>query len=123
MKVISKIIEVSKDEYYFKHLSILNTLLPVSLTVKEMQVLATFMAEDYELIKDDMFNSFVRSRVMQTLKISHGSLSNYLRSMIIKGFLNKHSVTNKITVQEFLIPENIQQGYRIKLKINEIKKR
>jgi len=115
MKIISKKIKAEKEDYYYKHLSIINNLLPTTLSNKEIQVLSLFLSEDKNLIQEDMFNTLVRKRVMKKIGISDASLSNYLRTMIGKGFLTRNNITNKITVKDFLIPEDKVQGYQIQL--------
>ena len=120
MSIISKVIGVdSKVVYFTKHLSIINPILPVQLTEKEIAVLANFMALDKVLIEDDMFNTIARKKVMDSLKISDGGLGNYLRSMIKKTFLQKSEITGRITVQDFLSPEANNQGYQFKIQFNE----
>ena len=43
MKIISKSLDLSREEYFKKHLLIINPLLPVQLTDKEAEVIAAFM--------------------------------------------------------------------------------
>lgn len=115
MQVITKAIKVSSSDYYVKHLEILNVLLPIKLTSKETEVLAAFMDQEKELIEDDMFNGIVRKKVMNKLGLKPGGLGNHLKSMIEKGFLVKNEISKRIKVKPFLLPENNNQGYRIKL--------
>ena len=64
----------------------------------------------------DMFNTYARKLVKETLKgMSAGSLSNHLKSMIDKGFLVKDEITNRISVKEFLLPEDDWQGYQFRI--------
>ena len=115
MKIIQKALKLKGDEYYKKHLSIINSMLPSQFTSKEIEVLAAFMSADPKLTEDDRFNSLVRKQVMKKLDLKPGGLSNYLKSMINKGFLDKSEITHKITIKEYLLPEDKVQGYQFKL--------
>jgi len=117
MKIIQQVFKLERSEYYTMHLGIINSVLPVKLSDKELEVLAAFMALDENIIKDDNFNSFARKIVREKLKpnLSSAGLSNHLKSMIDKGFLSKDSITNVITIKEFLKPEQDTQGYQFKI--------
>lgn len=120
MQVITNVIKVNNYDYYIKYLEIMNIILPDDkfpdkLSSKEIKVLAAFMYQDKNLIEDDMFNGVVRKKVMDKLNLKPGGLGNHLKSMIEKKFLVKNDITKKITVKSFLIPENNNQGYRLKL--------
>lgn len=120
MQVITNVIKVNNYDYYIKYLEIMNIILPDDkfpdkLSSKEIEVLAAFMYQDKNLIEDDMFNGVVRKKVMDKLNLKPGGLGNHLKSMIEKKFLVKNDITKKITVKSFLIPENNNQGYRLKL--------
>lgn len=119
IKKIQKGLVLPKDEYYKKHLSIINPMFPVQLVKKEIEVLASFLALDEALIEDNHFNTLARKKVRKTLNLTAGNLSNYLRSMINKGFLDKSEISGKITIKEFLIPEPDAQGYMFKLVLKE----
>jgi|VirMetMinimDraft_7_1064189.scaffolds.fasta_scaffold03147_12 DNA-binding MarR family transcriptional regulator len=112
---IQKGLMLDKDEYYKKHLSIINPMFPVQLVKKEIEVLAAFLALDEALVEDDYFNTVARKKVRETLNLTAGNLSNYLRSMITKGFLDKSEISGRITIKEFLIPETEAQGYMFKI--------
>lgn len=117
MQVITQLVKVDSYNYYVKHLQMLNVIAPLkhSLAQREIEVLAAFMSQDKSLIEEDMFNGVVRKKVMDKLKMKPGGLGNHLKSLIKKELLTKNSITKKITVKPFLIPENNNQGYRIKL--------
>lgn len=118
MKIIQRSLNLGKVDYHIKHLSILNILIPINLTDKEIEVLATFMSLDKELIDEDMFNSVSRKKVMSKLKLSPGGLSNYIRFMLDKKVLFK-TETGKLKIREYLLPENKAQGYQIKVILDE----
>jgi len=115
MKVIQKSLELQGSQYYEKHLSIISPMLPEPFTHKEITVLAAFMALPESVTEDDKFNSLARKKVRQQLSLSAGGLSNYLGSMIKKGFLTKSEISKKIKIKEYLVPEEDFQGYMFKL--------
>lgn len=115
MKIIQKALILSNEEYYKKHLAIINGMLPNQLTFKEIEVLAAFMEVDNKLVEDDRFNSLVRKKVMTKLNLKPGGLSNYLKSLIDKGFLTKSEITHKIKIKDYLLPEESGQGYQFKI--------
>lgn len=116
IKTIQQKLEVgSKDEYFLKHLSIINPMLPAQLTGKELEVLAAFMALPSEVTEDDTFNTLARKKVKAKLNLSSAGLSNHLGEMIKKGFLQKSEVTKRIRIREFLLPQNNAQGYQFKI--------
>lgn len=77
------------------------------------------MSLDEHLIDEDMFNTVARKKVREDLKLSPGGLGNHLKSLIAKKVIDKHSITNKLTVKDFIFPQNNMQGYQIKLIIEE----
>ena len=112
---IQKGLILTKDEYYIKHLSIINPMFPVPLVNKEIEVLAAFMALPKALTEEDHFNTLARKKVMSKLNLKAGGLSNYIRTMIDKEFLEKSDITGKITIKEYLIPDDKAQGYMFKI--------
>lgn len=119
MKIIQQAFKLDKDKYYIVHLGILNAVLPVRLTDKELEVLAAFMGLDENIIEDTYFNPVARKKVLKKLGLSPAGLSNHLKSMLDKGFLIKNSITNVISIKEFLLPEIDGQGYQFKIMKNE----
>ena len=115
MKIIQKTLKLNKRDYYVKNLKIMSNLLPITLTKKEIEILAEFMSLDGYIIKDEMFNITSRKKVMENLKLHSASLVNHLRSMIKKGILDRDKITNKISIKSYLIPEDNFQGYQIKI--------
>ena len=115
MKIIQQVFNLDNEKYYTAHLSIINAVLPVKLTDKELEVLAAFMGLDKNIIEDGFFNPVARKKVLKKLELSPAGLSNHLKSMINKGFLIKNNVTNFITIKEFLLPEENEQGYQFKI--------
>jgi len=115
MRIIQKgILGLKGASYYIHHLSIINPFLPVEITPKEREVLGHFMNFKGELADVNRFNSEYRKIVRDTLKISHGGLSNHLTSLIKKGAI-KEELTGVITISEILLPEEKQQFYQFKI--------
>lgn len=120
MEVITKgLILKSQREYYIKHLSIINNLLPVSLTQTEMEILSMFLSMPPSLIAEGHFNPITRKMVMEDGKFSPGGLSNHLTNMVTKGFLDKSDLSGRISIKPFVLPDQRQQGYRIKITLLE----
>lgn len=116
MRIIKKEITVPAEKYHSVHLNMINPMLPVQLSEKEIAVLSSFMSLDYEIIKDDMFNTLARKLVKEKLEdMSSSSLSNHIRSLLTKGYLSKDAITGRITLKKFLIPEDDWQGYMFKI--------
>ena len=105
------------DQYYIKHLTIINCLFPdaMTMTEKEINVLAAFMEIKGEIVEDDRFNSIVRKKVMKKVGLSSAGISNYLKSLIEKNMLLKNEFSNRITVQDFLVPQDNNQAYQFKI--------
>lgn len=112
MKSIVKTLELNKIEYYFTHLSIVNAVLPVKLTPKEIEVLAWFMSFEGDLATD-RFGTTARKIVRESLEISHQGLSNYMKSLVSKRFLLENQDSYQIL--PILQPDKNEQTYMLKL--------
>lgn len=119
MKIIQQAFNLNKEEYYVVHLKILNAILPIKLSEKELEVLAAFMGLDKNIVEENYFNPVARKKVLKKLDLSPAGLSNHLKSMLEKGFIIKNNITNNITIKEFLLPESFVQGYQFKIVKNE----
>lgn len=106
--MIKKELRLTRDAYYIKHLSIINPLLPVSLTPKEIEVLASFMALKGD-IANDRFGTTARKIVMDKLSISLSGLGNYLKSLKDKKFIKDDIIL------PILFPQEHFQEYQFKL--------
>ena len=98
MKIIRKALKLSKEDYYAKHLLIINPILPKQLTPKEAETLAAFMALEGDLATMP-FSTTGRSIVRKKMGISAGGLGNYLRDLKEKGFIYEENDERK---QEFV---------------------
>lgn len=109
MKALSKRLELPTNEYYKVHLNIVNSLLPIKLTPKEVEVLALFMSLSGDISKD-RFGSTAKKLVKQELSLSDGGLSNYIKALKQKGFI---STTNEIPM--LLVPNVSKQEYFLQI--------
>lgn len=117
MKVIQRVFELSQVEYYQTHLKIINTVLPLNITDKEIEVLSHFMVLPPEILKYDNFNSLARSRVKESLNLSDAGLSNHIKSLRNKKFVRAEG--KNLFIEKALIPDNSKQGYNLILKIKD----
>lgn len=112
-KVLRKVLRVSRHEFYRIHLQIVNALLPVKLTPKEVDVLAAFMSLDGD-IATDRFGTSARKIIKKQLKLSDGGLGNYLKSFKDKKFV-LYSDGGSDYVNPVLNVSEEEQNYMIKL--------
>lgn len=120
MNIIKKALKLSKEEFYKKHLLVINHLLPIQMTPKEAEVLAAFMSLEGDIARDP-FSTSGRKMVRDKLNISAGGLGNYLDQLKTKGFIYEyeHENVKVLKIIPILIPEGKIQGYQFKLEINE----
>lgn len=120
MKPIQKVLSsLSNHDYYVKHLEILNPILNVQLTGKEIEVLAGFMSLQGDLVEKDRFGTQARKTIREQLGMSSGGLGNHLGELRDKGFIFEND-EKKYEIRQFLIPNDNAQGYQFKIfKANE----
>ncbi len=118
MSIIRKTLKLSKEEYYQKHLLIINHILPVQMTPKEVEVLAAFMSLEGDLARDP-FSTTGRKIVRQRLGgMSAGGLGNHLDQLKKKEFILENG--KELRILPILIPQHKEQGYQFKLEVNEV---
>ena len=107
--MIRKTVNISKDLYYVKHLEIINPLLPIRLTEKEISILACFLE-----LKEDVFSPYNKFMIKEKLKLSDSSLSNYLKSIKNKKFIlcNTDGIWY---INPVLLPDSEYQEYNFKI--------
>lgn len=110
---IQKQVTLPAKQYYEKHLTIVNVFLPITLTPKEIEVLATFMSLEGS-IAADRFGTSARKLVRDELSLSAGGLGNYLKSLKDKGFI-KENAENSFTILPILHPSENKQNYIFQL--------
>lgn len=116
MEIIRKALKLKREDYYEKHLLIINHILPKQLTSKEAKVLAGFMSLQGDISKDP-FGTSGRKIVRTKLGISAGGLGNYLDQLKEKGFILQEGTELKII--PILVPKDKVQGYQFKLEIQD----
>jgi hypothetical protein len=111
--MIRKLLKLNEIDYYKTHLIIINSVLPVKLTSKEIELLAHFMILKGS-ISLDRFGTTGKKIVKQKMKLSSASMSNYMKSLSNKGFI----INGKII--PILFPSDNEEEYYFKL-INDRK--
>jgi DNA-binding MarR family transcriptional regulator len=79
---IKKKVILDGPDYYAQHLYIVSSILPVKLTEKEIQVLSLFMDKR-------SFDTRAKQYVKKRLNLSAANLSNYLRTLLEKGYIKR----------------------------------
>ena len=117
MNPITKVLSgLTRNEYYEKHLYIINQFLPVQITKKEIEVLSGFMALQGDIVQQDRFGTQARKIIMENLEMSGGGLGNHLKSLKDKGFIQE--VNGKLEINKFLLAEDNGQMYQFKINQN-----
>ncbi len=106
--MIKKVLKLDSLDYYNTHLQIINPLLPVHLTPKEIEILAHFMSFDGTM-ENDRFGTTARKIVKETMKLSNAGISNYMKSLKSKGFIRGNEIV------PILFPSNGTEEYSFKL--------
>lgn len=116
MEVIGyKLRDLSKEDYYKKHLEIINPFLPKQLTDKKIKVLAAFMALEGDLVEYDRFNTTARRDIRKEFNLSHGNLGNYLKDYKEKGLIYVPEGKDYYVIKPYLFPEKMTQSYKFQI--------
>lgn len=107
---------LNKEVFYKKYLSIINVFLPMSLSPKEIEFVSSFLSLDKVLTETYMFNPNARKIVREKLKISFGSMSNYINSLVSKKVLVKDEVSSLITLNSKIAPSDYEE-FNIKINL------
>lgn len=114
---ISKTIKLNRLSYYIKHLQIINNILPIKLTEKELEILAGFLSLTGDLSKDP-FSTTGRSIVRKKLNIkTAGALGNHLDQLKKKGFIRSNN--DILFINPIVVPNSKSQEYLFKLVLEE----
>jgi DNA-binding MarR family transcriptional regulator len=113
MKNVVKTLRLETLDYYKTHLSIINCILPVKITNKEIEVLALYMYFSKSL-EDDRFGTVTRKLIRERLGITHQGLSNYINSLVEKSFLIVNQ-NKEMSIFPLLHPNPDNQVYMLKL--------
>lgn len=114
MGIIKKIISVPREEYFIRHLAIINPMLPITLTPKEIEVLGSFMSLKGDIVEQDRFGTTCRKIVKERLNLSDGGIGNYIKALKEKGFIYMGE-DNKLKIQEVLLADENNQSYLFKI--------
>lgn len=114
--VVNKTIKLESKEYYKTHFSIVSAIIDTDLSQKEIEVLASFLSLDENIIKDDLINPLSRKEVMKDLNLQPAGLTNHIRSMVKKFIILQNKITKRYTLNPNLEVNKENQGYRILLK-------
>lgn len=113
---IRKLLKLDRVKYYEVHLLFINCLLIAenrpSMTPTELHILARFMSLEGD-IAALRFGPSARKLIQTQFELSAGGLSNHMKSLTNKGFLNKKG--DIIEILPILEPQNGIQYYEFKL--------
>lgn len=119
MAIIQKsLMDLSRKDYYIKHLGIINPFLSIELTPKEREVLGIFMSFIGPQAEKDRFGTTFRKEVKAELNLSDGGLGNYLKALKTKKAIYEE-LDGRLAVKSYLFPEEKQQFYQFKILSNE----
>lgn len=110
MQPLKKQLKLDSRSYYITHMNILNALLPIKMTPAEIEIIAAFL-EINGTLADNRFSTTGRQIVRDSLRISHQYLTNYIQSLMKKGFIVKKN--DKLQLIPILFPESESQEYSI----------
>lgn len=111
MSKFIKEVKLKPLDFYSLHLSIINPLLPIRLSNKEIQILALAMV--FKGSKEDRFGYIGRRVIKRRLRLSSAGLSNYIRNLEKKGFLRK--IEDSLEMLPLLFPKGNVQEYEFKI--------
>jgi DNA-binding MarR family transcriptional regulator len=111
METFRKQLKLKPLDFYSLHLSIINPLLPVKLSNKEIQILSLFMS--FRGNKEDRFGFIGKRDIKRRLKLSSAGLSNYIRNLEKKGFIKK--IDGVIEILPLIYPKGNVQEYEFKI--------
>lgn len=112
--MIRKKLALKGHEYYKTHLNLVNAVLPIKMSNREIGILAEFL-------RVGGFTTEHRAKVRETLGISPSNLSNYMRSLCKKGFLISfldEENRRQYKIHDIVKLENGKQDYQFLL-LNE----
>ena len=112
METIYKTIKLKKEDYYRIHLSIINPVLPVTLTPREIDILASFMVFEGDIALD-RFGTTAKKMAMESLKLKPSNLSNFMKNLLKKGFIFEKN--GKMEILPILFPEKNKQEYKFRI--------
>ncbi len=117
MKVLQKVRAVKRSDFIREHLRIVSSMMPEALTGAELRVLAAFMGLEGPEFEADRFSSVGRKIVQAQLGLPQSSVSNYLKWLEAKGYVQRTEVLRRRYIPGFLFPGEGAQGYQFRLEV------
>ena len=115
MEIIQKaVLNLSRLDYFVKHLSIINPFISIELTPKEREVLGAFMSFQGDMADKDRFGTTFRKEVKKQLKMSDGGLGNHLIALKKKEAITE-GLNGTLVVPSYLFPHEGHQFYQFKI--------
>jgi hypothetical protein len=115
MKTLKKTLELKEEEFFITHMRIVNSILPIKLTEREIEVLGVFMSFT-GTIANDRFCTQGKKIVRTKLNISTQSLHNFITNIKNKNLLITND-SNNLDILPILFPLDYnEQAYNIILK-------
>lgn len=119
MDKVLKVLKLDEVDYYVKHFEIVNAVLPVKMTQKEIEVLGNFLSLKGDLVDVDRFGTTARKIVKERMGLQDGGLGNYIKSLKDKGFIKE--IEGKLDILPFLKVNDKSQIYMFKIEKNDKK--
>jgi DNA-binding MarR family transcriptional regulator len=113
--LVKKVIERSGISYYRTHLEVINPLLPIQMTRKEIEVLSFLIKfrEDLRGKLDDLEEDVYRLYLRKKLGMTPAALHNHIKSLVDKGAILD---SDSGEVNNILLPGGDSEEYYIKIK-------
>lgn len=114
MTTLKKKLELSERDFYRVHMHIVNALLPIKLSTKEIDILTAFMSFTGTLA-EDRFSTTGKKIVRETLGISNQVLWNHINALRDKKLIYLND-KNVLIINPVLFPKDLlNQKYSIEL--------
>lgn len=119
MKVSKKKIITEGLDYYIQNLNLINTLLGIGMTEKEIAIVAHFLNLPYNVKLEGFLDTYSKKLIRENLNLSNAGLSNYIKNLTMKKVLDRDEETGRVSINPQVIPEEGWQGYQIKIENSE----
>ncbi len=112
--MIKKVIYKAGIDYYKAHLEVINPLLPIGLTNKEIDVLSFLMKFNSELkgkldgLEEDVYRLYLRKE----LGMTSAALYNHIDRLVAKGAIEDRDTG---AINSILLPNDNSEEYYIKI--------
>ena len=107
---------IDRKDFYPKYLKLINVILPVPLTTREIEVLSAFMELKGD-IATERFGTQARKIVRERFNFKkHSNIDNYIKYFKNKGVVIKDSKTNKLKINPRVSIGDQQKGLELTFK-------